>query len=394
MTSGTTIATVDGRGPTTCLGLVTGANLPGNVEAPAGSCRLVDSTVGHDLTVDSGASVVLEGSSVGHDMNSSGGAVSLAPDSSGAPSSVDHDLDVDHAPALAINGARVGRDLHIEALPPSPIVTDLVCSTDVGRDLTVEDNSATMWIGDSRICGPDQGNTVGHDLVVTDNAAPPAVPSSAGLDLPDVGVFVSSEVVGHNLVCGNNQPAVNSAAGTNTVKHRVACVSSVSVTGGTTSLVLSPGIVAFFASQSITVGATGPATFDPGTETFSTPTTAGTLVGSPLTAQLNGNGGISLSGPGFWVGVDHLDVSISATPTPGAGTISGDLSIGGTLTPSFVLATFSLAPPATAAVTPADLQVTVDLQLSDQAAQALSLATGVTIPAGTPFATATITATS
>jgi hypothetical protein len=340
--------TVVGPGPTSCIGIVTGATLPGDLEAPAGACQLTNSSVGRDAVVDAGASLVMRGSGIGRDLNVQG------------------------ASSLVLKGAVVGRDLNLKGMPASPASQpNTVCASTVRRDLKIVDNAAAISIGDTRSCDGG-GDTVGRDLIVTGNSG---------------AVLVSNDTIGHDLVCEDNQPPVNSLARTNSVGHAVSGEIAYQVTGGATSFVLSPAIAAFFASHGVTIDAIAPATFDPATATFTTPTVLGSLLPSPLTAKLLSPGGISLklSSLGLSQTVTLLRVDITPTPAPGAGTLSGT---------GLTLATFSLAPPATVTATASGLRASgVELDLSTQAAQLLSLATGTTIPPGTPIGTATIIAT-
>jgi PKD repeat protein len=100
---------------------------------------------------------------------------------------VTRDVSVEKGAALKAIGVTIGHDL--EASAPGGIT---VCSSNVAHDLSLRNASGfNSVLGDTTRGGCQQGNTIGHDLLVVHNTAP---------------VMVGDNQVGRNLVVKDNQP--------------------------------------------------------------------------------------------------------------------------------------------------------------------------------------------
>ena len=207
---------------------------------PGGDCNLANATITHDVILQAPrAHLTIAATTIGHDLNASQpGSIQTSgvetPDGETilGPITVKHDF--------VINGS------------PGPIFAHGLCDLHVGHDFVVTGAQLNfgMSIGDtdsSEGCSRDAGttgrsNTVGHDLVVTDNAAlsNPFFGTSAidvgdntvGHDLIVSGntatgyLEVSDNVVGHDALCSANAPSPSSddsADGPNVVGHLNTC---------------------------------------------------------------------------------------------------------------------------------------------------------------------------
>jgi hypothetical protein len=150
-----------------------------------------------------------------------------------------------NAPASPGGPVRIGDDLEINGSPEGfDFLFDGICSANVGHDFRVLDRAVTLGFGiaDNCIFFGEQGNTIGHDLVVTGNSAlvGPFGPSALEVGGNHVGhdlVFsgntaegggyleVADNVVGHDAICASNNPDPSGDAfdGPNTVGHRNTC---------------------------------------------------------------------------------------------------------------------------------------------------------------------------
>lgn len=134
----------------------------------------------------------------------------------------------------------VGHDFAIAGSPDLPFVFDGICDAHVGRDFSITNRSVTLGFGIGNICAGNgqPANTVGRDMIITGNTALAGVFGPSALIVGDnhVGrdlVFsnntavaggsleVSRNVVGRDVTCAGNNPAVtvngpNSAGRSNT----------------------------------------------------------------------------------------------------------------------------------------------------------------------------------
>ena len=183
-----------GNSSSTTVQYVAAAQLP----PKGGTCNGYFTGSGTDVTVASGASChLVPGTSVTHDLTVQSGGV------------------------LNAQGITVGHDVKLDGAGGSTI-----CASSVAHDLTVQGDaagSALMLIGD-RLAGCSAGNTVGHDLVVQNNAGPVDVGNNnVSHDLTvqgnkPGGAKIRNNSAGHNATCQNNSPQTgngNTATGTN-----------------------------------------------------------------------------------------------------------------------------------------------------------------------------------
>jgi hypothetical protein len=196
----------------------------------ADGVELGGATIGHDLTVGPGGGIHLERTTIGHDL------VATAPDTVQTGG---------NAPDSPGGPVRVGHDVFITGTPEgNDFVFDGMCELTVDHDFTMTERSVTLGVGFGDNCAflGESPNTVGHDLVFTNNSAldgffgPSALEvggNRVGHDLIFTGntaatggfLEVSDNVVGHDAICANNSPAVgspepwdgpNTVGGTNT----------------------------------------------------------------------------------------------------------------------------------------------------------------------------------
>ena len=183
-----------GNSSSTTVQYVAAAQLP----PKGGTCNGYFTGSGTDVTVASGASChLVPGTSVTHDLTVQSGGV------------------------LNAQGITVGHDVKLDGAGGSTI-----CASSIAHDLTVQGDaagSALMLIGD-RLAGCSAGNTVGHDLVVQNNAGPVDVGNdNVSHDLTvqgnkPGGAKIRNNSAGHNATCQNNSPQTgngNTATGTN-----------------------------------------------------------------------------------------------------------------------------------------------------------------------------------
>lgn len=195
----------------TCSGRFSGTArdliVPNQLTTGAKNCLLMGATITHDVIVEEDGFVNAENTTIGHDLIASKPSVvstGNANDVAG-PVTVGHDIVIsgsltdqfgNHTCCPDINDATVGHDVRITGL-----LTDFeleVQGDSIGHDLVLSGNATGFCCGFGPIWAGD--NTVGHDLVVTDNTAP-------GGDFGWISVFENH--VGHDAICSGNSPAVS-----------------------------------------------------------------------------------------------------------------------------------------------------------------------------------------
>jgi hypothetical protein len=255
-----------GNGNVTCTDAFAGTAT--NVVVPHDNfCDLSGATVTHDVIVEHDAGLFAEGLTVGHDISLAKGDFSeLGGTTVGQDVTVGRNGEI-HLERTTIGGSldalapdsvqtghngpdtpggsvRIGRDLTIRGTPDSDFAFDGLCSLNVGHDVRIVDRSVNFGIGFGDNCGGGElPNTVGHDLVFTNDSA---VSSFFGPSVIEVGnntvghdlVFthnsadpggyleVSDNQVAGNAICEANSPAVGSPElqdGPNVVAGRNTC---------------------------------------------------------------------------------------------------------------------------------------------------------------------------
>jgi hypothetical protein len=162
-------------------------------------------TVGHDIRLAQGDYLELGGTTVGSDVNvGTGGEVHLERTTIGgsldalAPTTVQTGS---NGPDTAGGPVRIARDLTITGTPDEDFVFDGLCSLNVGHDVRIVDRTVNFGIGFGDNCSGRQPNTVGHDLVFSNDSA------EIGFFGPSV-IEVGNNTVGHNLVFTHNTAVV------------------------------------------------------------------------------------------------------------------------------------------------------------------------------------------
>lgn len=203
--------------------------------------------VGHDVRLAQGDYLELGGTTVGRDVNvGTGGEVHLERTTIGgsldalAPDTVQTGS---NGPDTAGGPVRIARDLTIKGTPDSDFAFDGLCSLNVGHDVMIVDRTVNFGIGFGDNCSGREPNTVGHDLILTNDSAVSSFfgPSpievggnTVGHDLvfthntADPGGYleVSDNQVAGNAICEANSPAVGSpepSDGPNVVAGKNTC---------------------------------------------------------------------------------------------------------------------------------------------------------------------------
>jgi len=189
-------------------------------------------TVGRDIRLAQGDYLELGGTTVARDVNvGTGGEIHLERTTIGgsldalAPDSVQTGRNGPDSPGGPV---RIARDLTINGTPDSDFAFDGLCSLNVGHDVRIVNRTVNFGIGFGDNCGGGElPNTVGHDLVFTNDSAVSSFfgPSpievggnTVGHDLvfthntADPGGYleVSDNQVAGNAICEANSPAVGS----------------------------------------------------------------------------------------------------------------------------------------------------------------------------------------
>jgi hypothetical protein len=190
--------------------------------------ELGGTTVGHDVTMGRGGEIHLERTTIGGSLNA------LAPDS---VQTGGNGADTPGGPV------RIADDLTITGTPDSDFAFDGLCSLNVGHDVRIVNRAVNLGIGFGDGCTGDKSNTVGHDLVFTNDSAEigffgPSVievgDNTVGHDLvfthntatPGGYLEVSDNHVAGNAICEANSPAVGSpepSDGPNVVAGKNTC---------------------------------------------------------------------------------------------------------------------------------------------------------------------------
>ena len=253
-----------GPGNVTCTDSFAGTAY--DLTVPADSdCELSGATIMHDLIEEPNAGVFAhDGVTVGHDAIMQARADIEASDTTigrdlvaGERTSVHvdggvvigRDLAATKPGTVQVGSARVGRDLVINGSPAGPFVFHDICDTTVGRDFRMTDTVVDFGftIGDTGAnegCDGSQGNTIGHDLVVTGNSALSNDffgPSSIDVDdnnvahdlvfsdntaVPGGYLEVANNSVGHDAICAANSPDLSKDGpddGQNLAGHNNSC---------------------------------------------------------------------------------------------------------------------------------------------------------------------------
>jgi hypothetical protein len=162
-------------------------------------------TVGHDIRLAQGDYLELGGTIVGSDVSvGTGGEVHLERTTIGgslnalAPTTVQTSR---NGPDTAGGPVRIAGDLTITGTPDEDFVFDGLCSLNVGHDVRIVDRTVNFGIGFGDNCSGGQPNTVGHDLVLSNDSA------QIGFFGPSV-IEVGNNTVGHNLVFTHNTAVV------------------------------------------------------------------------------------------------------------------------------------------------------------------------------------------
>jgi hypothetical protein len=191
---------------------------------------VIETEIGHDLLGRTAARLRLEQATIGRDL------VALEPQT----------VQTGHvAPETPGGPVRVGRDVLITGSPEGfPFVYDGICELTVGHDFKIAGRAVTLGFGIGDNCARNglEANTIGHDLIVTDNSAldgffgPSALEvgnNQVGHDLifrrntavPGGFLEVSDNVVGRDAICVGNDPAptIGNDAGPNVAGRRNTC---------------------------------------------------------------------------------------------------------------------------------------------------------------------------
>ena len=126
--------------------------------------------VGHDLTIQPGASLVVTGFDVGHDLKADGAAT------------------------VQLTGGRIEHDAQFHNVRGGP---NALCGVSIGHDLSIQDGSGDWVVGNPSSC---PGNTIGHDVRVQNTQGE---------------VVITGNTIGHALQCQGNFPVPE--AGSNLV---------------------------------------------------------------------------------------------------------------------------------------------------------------------------------
>jgi hypothetical protein len=219
------------------------------VSGPGSGAFVLDTTIGRNLVVGHDSEAEVGGTLIGNDLRApSLGNLHLERTTIGGdlvavePTTVQTGK---NAPGSPGGPVFVGQDVLIKGSPEGfEFVFDGICDLAVGRDFTITRRTVTLGIGLGEHCaetgrGP---NTIGRDLIVTNNAAREGFfgPSSIEVDGNRVGgdlVFrantavpggqleVSDNIVGDDALCSRNDPAVTQdpADGPNRTGDRNTC---------------------------------------------------------------------------------------------------------------------------------------------------------------------------
>lgn len=215
------------------------ATITGNLVVQNGaSTDVTNSSIGYDETIDGDSNDTLTNSTVGHDVK-----VQFNSQLNTGPATIGNDLIATHPGSIEIGGSgrtTVGNDVVITGSPGSPNKSDAfpfdsLCDLSVGHDLVMENRwvKAGFTIGE---CDGAPATTVGHDLVVTNDAALASHhfgPSS--LNVGEIQVSNDATFSGNTAVPGGDlQFEDNTIAGNATcTKNTPAATGDPNTVGGT-----------------------------------------------------------------------------------------------------------------------------------------------------------------
>ena len=205
---------------------------------------VTNSSIGYDMTLGQDAGATLGNSTVGHDVK-----VGFEGFFGAGLATIGHDLIATHAGSIQISSTgpppdgisgrvTVYHDVVINGSPgppdPGNFVFDSLCNLSVGNDLLMTNRWVTLGfsIGDSTPsfspCTGDQPDSVGHDLVVTNDKALAGFFGPSSLEVGDVQV-------GHNATFSGNSavPGGFLEFNDNTIAGNATCTRNTpSITGG------------------------------------------------------------------------------------------------------------------------------------------------------------------
>lgn len=218
------------------------ATITGNLVVQNGAgTDVTNSSIGYDMTMGQDSGGTLGNSSVGDDVK-----VGFGGFFGSGLATIGHDLIATHAGSIQISSTgpppdgisgrtTVGHDVVINGSPgppdPGNFIFDSLCDLGVGHDLVMENRWVTLGfsIGDSTppfsACIGTQPDTVGHDLVVTNDTALAGFFGPSSLEVGDVqvgndatfsgnsgldGSFLefNDNTIAGNATCTRNTPAI------------------------------------------------------------------------------------------------------------------------------------------------------------------------------------------
>jgi hypothetical protein len=205
---------------------------------------VTNSSIGYDMTLGQEAGATLGNSSVGHDVK-----VGLNGFFGSGLATIGNDLIATHPGSIQISSTgpppdgisgrtTVGHDVVINGSPGPPdsgaFVFDSLCDLGVGHDLVMENRWVTLGftIGDETApfsaCIGTQPDTVGHNLVVTNNKALSGFFGPSSLEVGDLEVGNDATFSGNSAV-----PSGFLEFNDNTIAGNATCVRNTpSITGG------------------------------------------------------------------------------------------------------------------------------------------------------------------
>lgn len=195
------------------------ATITGNLVVQKGAgTDVTNSSIGYDETLGQDAGATLGNSTVGHDVKVGFGGFFGA-----GLATIGHDLIATHAGSIQISSTgpppdgiagrvTVDHDVVINGSPgppdPGNFVFDSLCDLSVGNDLLMTNRWVTLGftIGDTTApfsaCIGNQPDTVGHDLIVTNDQALSGFFGPSSLEVGDVQVGNDATFSGNSAVPG------------------------------------------------------------------------------------------------------------------------------------------------------------------------------------------------
>ncbi|MBV8195349.1 MAG: hypothetical protein JOY80_07455, partial [Candidatus Dormibacteraeota bacterium] len=194
----------NGANATACNGVYFNRTVTGDLYvAPGVTCTLVDGSVAGNSNVQ--GTLISQGASFAHDVQAQNGSLWLGADASGHKTVVNGNVHSNGSGYTVLIGASVMNDVQIQgnnALAAGATV-DAICSSTIGGQLQLQQNSVPFAIGDPAGCGSGGGNTVAHDVQVQQNTVPVLLAHS---------VLVTYNQIGGNLSCQQDVPAAGGVA--------------------------------------------------------------------------------------------------------------------------------------------------------------------------------------